>query len=314
MDSVCIQRHQRAAESHDALSGIKETKELFAGFGARYVPTGHIIYMAPNNNELLAIPFDAQKRETAGEPIAVLKGVTQYAVSESGTLAYIPGASGGAAPRQTFVWMNRDGKEEALSTPPNEYWAFALSPDGKRVALTVMVGRKRHIGIWDMVRETMTRLTIDEGTNTDPLWSPNGERIVYSSSPDNTWLSDLYWKAADGPGEAEKLATVPGRGLFPRSWSGDGKNVVVWEIAWSPLTPSKSDIGLFSMEGNHVRNPLLQQEYHETSPRVSHDGRWIAYASNESGNSEVYVRSFPDVNTAKCQISTTRNEPSMVTK
>jgi len=112
---------------------------------------------------------------------------------------------------------------------------------------------------------------------------------------------DIYWKAADGTGEVEKLASSPGRALFPRSWSRDGKNLVVSEFT---SLAGQMDVGLVSMEGDHVRKPLLQEKYSENDPRISPDGRWMAYASNESGKSEVYVRPFPDLNKGRWQIST----------
>ncbi len=280
-----------------------ETKELFSGFSVRYLPTGHIIYMLPNNNNLFAVQFDLARLEVKGGPVSVLEGVRQYAISESGTLAYIPGTSGGAAAERTLVWVNREGKEESLSAPPNDYLVFRISPDGKRVALFVSSTPKASIWIWDIVRETITRLTFDEDVDScDPLWTLDGKRIVYTSSRESVFLGkgDIYWKAADGTGDVEKLASSPGRALFPRSWSRDGKNLVVFEYTSS----MQSDIGLISVEGDHARKPLLQEKYMEKDPRISPDGRWMAYASNESGKYEVYVRPFPEVNKGKWQVST----------
>jgi len=279
-----------------------ETKELFRGVGARYLPTGHIVFMSPDNNTLFAVPFDLDRLQAKSGPVATLEGVGSYVVSESGTLAYIPGASGAANSRQTLVWVNREGKEEPLSAAPNQYTFFRISPDGKRVALTVGTPPKDHIWIWDAVRETMTRLTLDEGTdNMTPLWTPDGKRIVYTSSRENLMLGDIYSKASDGTGEAEKLASSPGRGLVPWSWSKDGRTLVLWEF---DSTASNQDIGMLAMEGNHLRKPLLQEKHVEHDPRISPDGRWLAYASNESGKVEVYVRPFPEVNKNRWQVST----------
>jgi eukaryotic-like serine/threonine-protein kinase len=169
------------------------------------------------------------------------------------------------------------------------------------VALTVGYPPKDHIWIWDRVRETMTHLTFDEGTdNVTPLWTPDGKRIVYISSRENVLFGDLYWKASDGTGEAEKLASSPGRGLYPWSWSKDGKTLALSENIY----PLPDDIGMLSMEGDRGRKPLLQEKYSESHPQISPDGRWMAYASNESGKSEVYVRPFPDVNKGKWPVST----------
>jgi len=172
------------------------------------------------------------------------------------------------------------------------------------VALFIQSAPKTSVWIWDIVRETTTRLTFDGDSDTfDPIWTLDGKRIVYTSSRESTFLGkgDIYWRAADGTGEVEKLASSPERGLFPRSWSRDGKNLVVWEFSPSPL---QEDIGMISMEEGHVRKPLLQKKYQEKDPRISPDGRWMAYASNELGKYEVYVCPFPDVNNGKWQVST----------
>jgi eukaryotic-like serine/threonine-protein kinase len=281
-----------------------ETKELFSGFDAHYLPTGHIIYRLPKNIKLFAIPFDPDRLEVRGGGVPIVEGVMSYAVSNSGTLAYIPEPSGGSAEKQTLVWRNREGTEESISAEPNAFSVLRISPDGKRVALLVTSTPKTSIWIWDIARESMTPLAFNEDAdNCDPIWTLDSKRIIYTSSRESMFLGkgDIYSKAADGTGEAEKLASLPGRGLFPRSWSKDGKNLVVWEFTASPMN---GDIGLISMEGDHVRKPLLQEKYEEKDPQISHDGRWMAYASNESGKYEVYVRPFPDVNTSRCPVST----------
>jgi serine/threonine-protein kinase len=113
--------------------------------------------------------------------------------------------------------------------------------------------------------------------------------------------SGVYWKAADGTGEAEKLGVAPDRYLIPFSWSSDGKTLVTMETADS----TRFDIGMLSMEGDRTWKPLLQHEkYTEIWPQISPDGRWMAYASNESGHYEVYVRPFPEVNKGRWPVST----------
>jgi eukaryotic-like serine/threonine-protein kinase len=278
-------------------------KELFPGYEARYLPTGHIVYMLQNSSNLYAIQFDPDRLEVKGVSVPILEGVRKYAVSASGTLAYMPGTAGNnASTESTLVWVDRDGNETPLSAPPNTYWLFSISPDRTRVALTVGSSPKQSIRIWDLDRETMTPLTLDDGTeNTIPFWTPDGKRILYTSSRGNIVTGDLYWKAADGTGTAEKLAALPGRGLYAQSFSRDGKTLVLWELTMSPFS---SDIGMLSMDGGRVRKGLLQEKYLEMSPRLSPDGRWLAYVSDESKRSEVYVRPFPEVDRARWPIST----------
>jgi serine/threonine protein kinase len=289
---------------------------LRSGFGASYLSTGHLVYQLLNTNivNLLAIPLNLDKLEVIGGSVPVLEGIGAWAISDSGTLVYVSqpgtaaeskseaGAKVAASSGRTLVWVNRQGKEEPLAAAPNEYSLFKISPDGTRVALTVGTSPNQDIWIWDVVRESMTRLTFDERDDSVPLWTPDGKRIVYSSLREAGTPGGIFWKAADGTGEVEKLAPAPNRGIYPFSRSKDGKTLALWEVTLAPL---QTDIGMLSMEGDHARKPLLQEKYNEDYPQISPDGRWLAYASNESGKYEVYVRSFPDVNKGgRWQIST----------
>jgi serine/threonine protein kinase len=285
-----------------------ERKVLFKGGSAMYLPTGHLVYFLQNNNiqNIVAIPFSLERLEVTGGSVPIIEGVRSSVISRSGTLVYVSqpriaaGSKSVTASGYTLVWANREGKEEPLSAAPNVYGIFKISPDGTRVALTAGASGNEDIWIWDVVRETMTRLTFDEGDDSAPLWTPDGKRIVYSSNREKTF-GGIYWKAADGTGEVEKLGLVPDRAMSPFSWSKDGKTLVLWEMT---LTPLQMDIGMLSMEGNRARMPLLHEKYSESYPKISPEGRWMAYQSDESGKYEVYVRPFPDVNKGKWQVST----------
>jgi serine/threonine-protein kinase len=143
------------------------------------------------------------------------------------------------------------------------------------------------------------KLTFEESEDSHPLWTPDGKRIVYSRREGG--LYSVYWKAADGMGEIEKLGSVPDLELYPHSWSKDEKAFVTHETT---MTLYQADIGMMSMEGDHARKPLLNGKHNEIEPRVSPDGQWMAYQSNESGKDEVYVRPFPDVSKGQWQVST----------
>jgi serine/threonine protein kinase len=311
---------QNAPDTHQiVIQSLKsgERKVLFkGGIATRYLPTGHLLYVLANNNSgsLFAMPFNLDKLRVTGGPLPVLEGLIAGAISNSGTLVYVSQpkiaaeskseavAKGAASSGGTLVWVNRQGKEELLEAEPNEYGFFKISPDGTRVALTVGEMGKSDIWIWDLGRKIMTRLTFDEGQDSSPLWTADGKRIVYFSAREGGVMGGIYRKAADGTGEVEKLGSASDRGLFPFSWSRDGKTLVLFEVGLSPL---QTDIGMMSMEGDHARKPLLQERYFEDYPRISPNGRWMAYESNESGKHEVYVRSFPDVNNGgRWQVST----------
>jgi Tol biopolymer transport system component len=276
-----------------------EPKELFGGNCARYMSTGHIVYAA--GHDLLAVPFDPVRLEAPGEPVFICRDVyqilaPQYALSDSGTLAYVPSTTDEAT-SGTLVWVERDGKEEPLAAPPNAYAYPKISPDGTRVAVTIR-GANTDIWIWDLIRKTMTPLTFD-GNNVRSIWTPDGKRIVHSSSRGTEFCS-VWRKAADGTGVDEKLSSAPDRWLLPWSWSSDGRT-----LAMEGRFGALGSIDVLSMEGDHARKPLLYQEKHsETEPGISHDGRWMAYTSDESGKNEVYVRPFPEVDKGKWQVST----------
>jgi Tol biopolymer transport system component len=280
-----------------------------SGVGLSYLPTGHLVYGLINNNviNLLAVPFDLDKLEIKGGSVSILEGIRTLAVSDSGSLVYVPqlafaaGATSTASSANTLVWVNMRGKEEPLGAAPNQYLLPRISPDGTRVAVTVATNVNNDIWIWEIGRKTMTRLTFDEGGAACPLWTPDGKRIVYASGG-REGLSSICWKAADGTGGVTKLGSAPDRAFVPSSWSKDAKFLVLLEAT---LAPMSTDIGMMSIEGDHARKSLLQGKYEELFPRISPDGRWIAYSSKESGKHEVYVRPFPDVESGgRWQIST----------
>ena len=275
-----------------------EQKELVAGSDAHYLQTGHIIYTSGNN--LCAIPFDLDNLEVTGGPVSLIESVRSADLSESGTLVYIPGTALAAASGRTLVWVDKQGKEEPLPAPPNSYHYPKISPDGTRLALTLGSIENSDIWIWDLVRKVMTRLTFDPSLEIQSIWTPDGKRVVYYSNHEGG-AGGIYWKSADGAGAIEKIASLPDRGLMPYSWSKGGSSLVIAEMVEGLM---KWDVGMISMQGEHVRKPLLNAEYAEFQPQISPDGRWIAYVSSESGQNEIYVRPFPEVNRGRWQVST----------
>jgi serine/threonine protein kinase len=282
-------------------------RELFAGDTARCLTTGHIVYRLSNNTNIFAVPFDLDKLEVKDGPVPVIENVSGFAVSDAGTLVYIPQPTitppqGIGSSLRTLVWVDRKGKEEPLSAQPKEYRYPKISPDGTKVAVNISTGESSDIWVWDPVRTTMTRLTFEKGYNITPLWTPDGKRIAFCSLvlDQSGNVSGIFSKAADGTGQNERLSTSTDRMLLPNCLSSDGKYLVGAE------TPDlrRFDIGMMSMEGDHARKTLLQADYNQLQPKISPDGRWIAYISTESKKNEVYVRSFPDVNKGRWQVST----------
>jgi Tol biopolymer transport system component len=278
---------------------------LKGGHFARYSPTGHLVYA--QNGILFAIGFNANSIEVTGTSVPVIQNVAtnersghaKFALAANGTLIYVPGKAGASSPGESLAWVDRNGKEELLAAPPNAYQQPRVSPDGTRVALTVVSDTlTSDIFIWDLARKTMTRLTFDDAHVSDPLWTLDSKRIVFGS--DRGGKQGVYWKTADGTGKEEILGSVPDRPIIPSSWSDNGKALVLSNPA---AGTENVDIGVMSMEGDRKYRPLLQEKFREAQPQISPNGRWMAYTSNESGQPQIYVRPFPDVEGGRWQVS-----------
>jgi len=278
----------------------KNIRPLINGTHARFAPSGHLIFA--RESSLWAVPFDSEHLDLKGDPKPIVEGVqvnpggwAHYSLANDGSLAYLAGISVQTSFKK-LTWVDRNGKEEPLAAQPNCYFGPRISPDGTKVAMMIQADEKSDIWILDIVREAMTRLTLDEVSDY-PLWSLDGQRVVFRSG---SFGNDAFYsKAADGTGVYEKLGSGK-PATIPCSWAEDGKTLVATK--YNPIT--KTNIGSISMEGDYEWKPLLQEKYEEFQPEISPDGRWMAYTSNQSGKYEIYVRPFPDVNKRRWQIST----------
>ena len=208
--------------------------------------------------------------------------IPQFDVADDGMLVYVPSTDNADL---SLVWVDRDGREEPTALPPDAYRTARISPDWTRVAVTL----EQDVWIADLARGTRTRVTTDPGLDILPNWTPDGQRVVFDSHREEPDLG-LHWKAVDGTGSAERLVSMeedPGNS----HWSSDGKTVVFeyWFRA------QHFSIGILSMEGERAWKPLLNTESNEISPVLSPNGRWVAYASDETGQYEVYVQRFPEL-------------------
>ena len=272
------------------------------GFHAHYVPTGHIVYLLGGN--LMAVPFDAGRLEVTGPAVPVVEGVrgrtTQgefgFAVSPTGFLVYAPGSVVENAKRM-LVWVDRKGREEPLGAPLRSYAYARLSPDGARVALDIR-DQENDIWTWDLARQTLTRLTFNPGADGGPVWTPDSLRIVFWSDRGGT-SNNLHWVAADGTGQPERLTEGP-NAQVPTGVLPDGKRLIFYET--DPKT--NNDLQMLTLDGDRRAAPLVRTQYSEMNGQVSPDARWLAYQSNESGQDEVYVRPFPNVEGGRWQAST----------
>jgi serine/threonine-protein kinase len=260
------------------------------GSHGHYLQTGHLVYIA--RGTLHAVPFDLQRLEVTGTPTAVLEGVAmtrigaaEAAIAANGVLVYIPG-SGGA--RRTIVALDDRGRPVPLpGLSPDIYRQARVSPDGKRLAFSV----SGDIWIYEFARALVTRLTTDPGSDTHPVWTPDGQRIVFTSM--RAGYPELYVRSADGTGSDQKLLTRTAdlTSLFATGWSADGKRLLFTEV------PSnlRTSIGQLSIEQPSDVRLLFNGDFATSRAAVSPDGRWIAYESNAAGRYEVYVEKYPEL-------------------
>ena len=260
-----------------------ERRTLLRGGGrARYVPTGHLIYGA--GGTLYAVAFDVDRLEVRGDPVAVVTQVnSEFAVSDEGTLVFQSGTS--PVRNHVLVWVDRQGGEESLETPVRKYGYPRLSPDGTRIALNVMGPPDTDIWMWDVRRKTLEPFTVDPTGNPLLAWSPDGQRLAFGSA--RFGVPNLFWQASDGSGEPERLLESD-RFQMPVSFAPDGR------LVFSADVPGRGrDVHALSMDGSGHVEPILYSQANELAAEVSPDGRWIAYDSDESGQSEIYVRPYP---------------------
>ena len=283
----------------------RKTLQRGGAFG-RYLATsngaGHLVYI--NNGALFAVALDLQALEVRGTPVSVLDRVAyspqyffaQLDASQTGMLVYRSGAAG-LGP-VTVEWLDSSGRTQPLLAKPGAYARPRLSPDGQRLALDVQEGSNRDVWIYEWQRDTMTRLTFDAGgVAPSPAWSPDGRYIVFSGK------GGISWTRSDGAGKPQTL-TQSKTVQVPWSITPDGKRLSWLEQKGSSgfelwTAPLESDGA-----GLRAGKPelFLQTSFDNRYPTFSPDGRWLAYASNESGTYQIYVRAFPDKG-GKWQIS-----------
>jgi serine/threonine-protein kinase len=271
------------------------------GFYGRYALGGHLLYM--HRGTLVAAPFDRERLELTGpeRPVAdrvismALPGSAMFAVSSSGTLVYVRRFLDGDV--RPTTWLDRSGRSTILRSGPSPWNTFSFAPDGRRLAFMMSDGIQDDIWVDDLGRDAIQRVTHFNATGGFPVWTPDGRRIAFASmlgekEVAKTW--NLYWLPADGTGSLQRLTTSPNL-QTPGSWHPSGKI-----LAFTERQGTHSALMLLPMEGDErsgwkpgMPTVFLAGAFDATEPVFSPDGRWLAYVSNQSGPSNVYVRPFP---------------------
>ncbi len=296
-------------------TGERKTVErggYFPHYLATSKNTGHLIYL--HQSKLFAVPFDPGRLSPIGSPLPILEDVSGDNVAggifasagESGTFVYLSGTGDADG---SISWVDRAGKSEPLHALPARYFTPRFSPDGKRLAFSIATAPGEDIWVKDLNRDTPSRLSFLPGINRWPVWTPDGKNIVFRSTSPSA--PGLYWVHSDGSGEAQRL-TDGARLHFASSFSPDGKRLAYFEIR-EIRNDANYSIFTAPVESDPTRGRarvrlgkpelFLAAPFNEAQPTFSPDGHWLAYASTESGISELYVRPFPGPG-GKWQIST----------
>ncbi len=284
----------------DLETGVRQTVIRGGRFG-RYVLTGHILFM--RHETLWAAPFDVDRLEVTGPQEVVLEDVAYqgmgcggFAVSDNGTLVYVKASVWNT--ESQLVWVDRDGAEQIAINEWSRYRLPTISPDGERVAVVVEQAGYQDIWVHDLFRPgSVSRVTRNEEEIVMPVWTPDGQRIVYGAVRTDF---DLFWRDWAGSTPAQVLDTVLVN-INPRSISPDGTTVLGSAHGRGP--DDTWDLWLLPLDGSGENRIYRATEYLEADPALSPDGRWVAYASDESGQLEIWLQSYPDTAGARRQIS-----------
>jgi serine/threonine protein kinase len=266
------------------LGGDVTTTVVEGGFGAQYLPSGHLVY--GQGDRLMAVPFDVLTLKATGSPIPLQEGVSNKSVvanvatASDGTGVYVSGRASSAA--RHLLWVDRRGTHVArIVEQPLEIPRYPrLSPDGLRLALTIGPTDSGQIWIYYLTGSTQpVRLTFQDH-NLFPIWSPDGKRIVFISRAGSDQIFSI---PADGSATEPERVIASQNPAVPRDWSPDGAFILFGETR---------QLHLLQLSDGKTRR-WLQTPFAESDGRFSPDGHWLAYTSDQTGSVEVWVRPFP---------------------
>jgi Tol biopolymer transport system component/class 3 adenylate cyclase len=272
-----------------------------------YAPPGYLLFV--RERTLMAQPFDVRKLQTTGDAMPIAEQVdsiasrsaqNQFSASQNGVLAYTSGGGGG---NQQLTWFDRSGRVLGTLGAPGLVTGAKISPDDKAVAITSGDPQTKTSDIWlhDLMRGTASRFTFGPRGNAFPVWSPDGSRIAFASDRDG--LAHTFQKAiagAVGDEVPDEPLGEPPRSTRVDDWSRDGSYMIEELLNTGNV---KRDIWVLPLFGDRKAFAYLHSEFNETNAKLSPNGQWLAYTSDESRRNEIYVQTFPTPG-GKWQVST----------
>jgi serine/threonine-protein kinase len=281
----------------------RKHKILVRGVFAKYAASGHILYVT-SSGVLMAVPFDQDRQELTGTPASLWDGISirrggggvDLAVSRTGTLWYGAGFSGGD---REVLWASPTGQYAPVDPGwVGDFGGLALSPDGKRLAISITDATGEQIWVKQVDR---TPGALSKGTfarvNGSPRWHPDGTRILFVTS----FVAEANLRSArpDGSSEVPTVLLDDGVSTYLGAWSPNGE----W-LVYERRGGSSRDLYGMRTTGDTTRVPLVASQFREGFPSVSPNGRWLLYESNQTGRFEVYLRPFPNTAGSITQVST----------
>jgi serine/threonine-protein kinase len=279
----------------DMKSGAVKILVRGASF-AQYAASGHLLYAS--GGSLRAVRFNPDRLETLSDPVVVVdqvrteaSGAAQFAVSDTGSLVYVSGNSSDLENR-ALVWVDRHGREQPIGVVPRAYLYPRVSPDESRVAVAI-ADQEQDIWILDLTRQTLTRLTFGAAVEQYPVWMPDGRHVVFRS--DRLGIPNVFRQSADGTGAIEQLTFEKAALIVPYAVTPDGTTLVM---------SAASHIAVERLGSREQITTIVEAQGIQGNATISPNGRWLAYNSTESGQPQIYVRPFPNVDEGRWQVST----------
>jgi len=278
-----------------ALDGKTKTRlmELTRFAGLAYAPPG---YLLVGGESLTAQRFDPSRLTVSGPPVPVADAVDGFSVSDNGLLLYRKSST--AAAEKQLTWFDRAGRLLGQVGTRANYGNVELSPSGDRVAVDIQTDNNRDVWMIDLARGVPSRLTFDPAADWTPVWSPDGNKIAFASARNGG--THIYEKPSSGVGSDTQLFKSAATEI-PVSWSPDGRSVVF--SRFKPAGAAGVDTWLLTLTGEPKASPFNDSPFDKAQARISPDGRWIAYTTNDSGTYQIVVQSFPDPNGGRWQIT-----------